>query len=60
MYYNINKSDVVNEILKTEEKISELIEKEEVDKKQLLKLRTQQLMLGLALNTGNIKNRKLY
>lgn len=60
MYYNINESDVVNEILKTEEKISELIEEEVVDKKQLLKLRTQQLMLGLALNTGNIKNRKLY
>lgn len=60
MYNDIMNPDVVEQINKIENEIQDELEKDEIDKEKIFKLRQKQLMAGLALNTGFIRVNKLY
>lgn len=50
--YNIDNTDIINNIKNISDKIDEEFEKEEVDKKKIFELRYQQFIKGLYLSTG--------
>lgn len=58
--YETMNPETLKDISKIEEQIQDELQKDEVDKQKLLKLREKQLMVGLSLNTGFIRANKIY
>lgn len=55
----LDNKDIINNINEIENKINNLIQSDNYDKNEIIKLRMQQLMAGLPLNIG-IKKGKTY